>query len=390
MTALLPRHGSTVYRISLHRWGLPLWGSLLALYGFTLPAQAVTMGEATAQSQPLYPDDTLPNRMPSLRPMESTELDGPPVYPLDDYRLTVGDIIYMIVANVPDYSGTFQVMPDGSLNLPVLGRVEAWGKTLTEVEQAITEAYTTAEILVVPRITVTLSQLSPLRIVVIGEVTHPGTYSLAPEQGKLPTVAIALDAAGGITQRTDLRSIQVRRVSPNNRREETITVSLWDVLTQGDHNQNISLRDGDTIVVPRAAPIAIADSREMARSTFSSGSVRINIVGEIASPGVMEVPPDTSVSEALLLAGNFTNRSRRVDVQLLRLNPDGTVTERTLPVDFASAINDETNPLLQDRDVILVGRNWSASLSDSISTVLQPLSGASSLFNLFLPFLFAQ
>jgi polysaccharide export outer membrane protein len=371
-------------RRSLHWFGLPLYGSLLVLYGFTLPAQAITMGEATAQSQPLYPDNTLPNPMPPLLP---TDLDGPPVYPLDDYHLTVGDIIYVIVANVPDYSGTFQVMPDGSLNLPVLGRVEAWGKTLTDVEQAITEGYTTAQILVEPRITVTLSQISPLRIAVIGEVTRPGAYSLSPEQGKLPTVAIALDAAGGITQRTDLRAIQVRRVSPNNRLEETITVSLWDVLTQGDRNQNITLRDGDTIVVTQAAPIAIADAREMARSTFSSGQIRVNLVGEIASPGVMEVPPDTSVSEALLLAGNFTNRSRQVDVQLLRLNPDGTVTQRTLPVDFASAINEETNPLLQDRDVILVGRNWSASLSDSIGTVLQPLTGASSLFNLFLPFL---
>jgi polysaccharide export outer membrane protein len=371
-------------RRSLHWFGLPLYGSLLVLYGFTLPAQAIAMGEATAQSQPLYPDNTLPNPMPPLLP---TDLDGPPVYPLDDYHLTVGDIIYVIVANVPDYSGTFQVMPDGSLNLPVLGRVEAWGKTLTDVEQAITEGYTTAQILVEPRITVTLSQISPLRIAVIGEVTRPGAYSLSLEQGKLPTVAIALDAAGGITQRTDLRAIQVRRVSPNNRLEETITVSLWDVLTQGDRNQNITLRDGDTIVVTQAAPIAIADAREMARSTFSSGQIRVNLVGEIASPGVMEVPPDTSVSEALLLAGNFTNRSRQVDVQLLRLNPDGTVTQRTLPVDFASAINEETNPLLQDRDVILVGRNWSASLSDSIGTVLQPLTGASSLFNLFLPFL---
>ncbi len=384
MTAMPPRHPAMPDRRSLHWFGLPLYGSLLVLYGFTLPAQAIAMGEATAQSQPLYPDNTLPNPMPPLLP---TDLDGPPVYPLDDYHLTVGDIIYVIVANVPDYSGTFQVMPDGSLNLPVLGRVEAWGKTLTDVEQAITEGYTTAQILVEPRITVTLSQISPLRIAVIGEVTRPGAYSLSPEQGKLPTVAIALDAAGGITQRTDLRAIQVRRVSPNNRLEETITVSLWDVLTQGDRNQNITLRDGDTIVVTQAAPIAIADAREMARSTFSSGQIRVNLVGEIASPGVMEVPPDTSVSEALLLAGNFTNRSRQVDVQLLRLNPDGTVTQRTLPVDFASAINEETNPLLQDRDVILVGRNWSASLSDSIGTVLQPLTGASSLFNLFLPFL---
>lgn len=339
------------------------------------------MGQAMPASQPLFPSVSQPGQMPG-QPVPT----GPLVYPLDDYRLTVGDILYVIVANVPDYSGTFQVMPDGSLNLPVLGRVEAWGKTLTEVEQSITQGYAAAEILVEPRITVTMSQLSPLRVVVIGEVTRPGAYSLEPNQGRLPTVAIALDAAGGITQHTDLRSIQVRRVSADNQREETITVSLWDLLTQGDRNQDIALRDGDTIVVPQADP-SIPNARELASSTFSAGAIQVNIVGEIAKPGVMEVPSDTSVSEALLLAGSFTNRSRRVDVQLLRLNLDGTVTQRSLPVDFASAINDETNPLLQDRDVILVGRNWSAAIGDSIGTVLQPLSGASSLLNLFLPFL---
>jgi polysaccharide export outer membrane protein len=352
--------------------------------GLTVPGVTATMGDMTSQDHPLHPSNTMPDRGPLPFQMEP---DVPLVYPLDDYRLTVGDIIYVIVANVPDYSGTFQVMPDGSLNLPVLGQVEAWGKTLTEVEQAIANGYATAEILVEPRITVTMSQLSPLRIVVIGEVTHPGAYALSPDQGRLPTVAIALDAAGGITQHTDLRSIEVRRVSPNNREEETITVSLWDLLTQGDRNQDIPLRDGDTIVVPQSESVSIPTARELAGSTFSAGAIRVNIVGEIASPGVMEVPPDTSVTEALLLAGSFTPRSRQVDVQLLRLNPDGTVTQRSLPVDFASAINDETNPLLQDRDVILVGKNWSASVGDTIGTVLQPLTGAFSLFNLFLPFL---
>ncbi|MEA5452422.1 polysaccharide biosynthesis/export family protein [Leptolyngbya sp. CCNP1308] len=362
----------------LRQVALPLCSPLLALgSGLLTPGLANTMGEVIPGSQPLFPSVSQPGRPAP---------PGPQVYPLDGYRLTVGDIVYVTVANVPDYSGTFQVLPDGSLNLPVLGRVEAWGQTLPEVEQAIAQAYAAAEILVEPRITVSLSQLSPLRVVVIGEVTRPGVYALAPEQGRLPTVAIALDAAGGITQRTDLRSIEVRRVSADNQREETLTVSLWDLLTQGDRNQDIALRDGDTIVVPQADP-SIPNARALASSTFSTGAIQVNIVGEIAQPGVMEVPPDTSVSEALLLAGSFTRRSRRVDVQLLRLNLDGTVTQRSLPVDFASAINDETNPLLQDRDVILVGRNWSAALGDSIGTVLQPLSGASSLLNLFLPFL---
>jgi polysaccharide export outer membrane protein len=376
--------GSIPYQVPLNRLSLPLCSSILALCGFAHSANAITMGDVTPQSQPFSPGNAVPGRMPSRVP---ADFNAPAIYPLDSYRLTVGDIIYVIVANVPDYSGTFQVLPDGSLNLPVLGRVEAWGKTLTEVEQAITTAYATAEILVEPRITVTLSQLSPLRIAVIGEVTHPGAYSLSPDQGRLPTVAIALDAAGGITQHTDLRSIEVRRVNPDNRREETITISLWNLLTQGDRSQDIPLRDGDTIVVPQAESVSIPTARELAGSTFSAGAIRVNIVGEIASPGVMEVPPDTSVTEALLLAGSFTPRSRQVDVDLLRLNPDGTVTQRTLPVDFATDINNDTNPLLQDRDVILVGKNWSASVGDSIGTVTQPLSGAFSLFNLFLPFL---
>jgi polysaccharide biosynthesis/export protein len=360
---------------------LPVSLTLVAIgSGFQTPGWAVSMDQVVPRVSPS------PSSLTPAQPLPSLPLE-PNLYPLRDYRLTVGDIVYVTVVNVPDYSGTFQVLPDGSLNLPVLGRVYAWGQTLAELEQGIATAYAEAQILVEPVITVSLSQLSPLRVVVVGEVSQPGVYTLAPDQGRLPTVAIALDAAGGITQHTDLRSIEVRRISPDNQREERITVSLWQLLTEGDRSQDVALRDGDTIVVPEATGIPIATARELANSTFSAGTIRINVVGEITQPGVIEVPADTSVSEALLLAGSFTNRSRRVDVQLLRLNPDGTVTQRSLPVDFASAINDETNPLLQDRDVILIGRNWSASVGDTLGTVLQPLSGAFSLINLFLPFL---
>ncbi|MEB3360448.1 MAG: polysaccharide biosynthesis/export family protein [Synechococcales bacterium] len=313
---------------------------------------------------------------------------APSLYPLEDYRLTVGDIVYVGVANVPDYSGTFQVLPGGALNLPVLGHVAVWGMTLPEAEQAITEAYAAAEILVEPRITVTISQLSPLEVVIIGEVSRPGVYLLSPLQGRLPTVATAIYAAGGITQHTDLQSIEIRRVSPDNQQEETITVSLWDLLTQGARNQDLPLRDGDTIVVPQTESIGVAIARELATSSFSAGAVQVNIVGEIAQPGVMQVPADTSVMEALLLAGSFTQRSRRSRVTLLRLNPDGTVTERSLPVDFTAATNDDTNPLLQNRDVLLVGRNWGASVTDTVGGIMQPVTSGLSLLNLFLPFLF--
>ena len=311
----------------------------------------------------------------------------PTLYPLDDYRLTVGDIIYVIVTNIPDYSGTFQVMPDGSLTLPVLDPVMVWGKTLAETEEAIAQAYEISEVLVEPSISVTISQISPLRVAILGEVSRPGSYTLSPYQGKLPTLSEALSTAGGITQRTDIQSIEVRRIRPDNREADIISISLWDVLAQGDLNQDIPLRDGDVILVPEAEPIPIPTARELASSSYSSGTIQINIVGEVNAPGIMEVPADTPLTEALLLAGNLNRRSRN-KVQILRLNPDGTVTHRDVPVDIHSDINHETNPILQDRDVVLVGKNWSASLIETVDGILQPFNAVTSVLNLFLPFLF--
>lgn len=390
--------------LPIHFYLWPWLLSTLVLLSGVMPAvgAATTMeASVTPSSLPLNPEpDTL--RMPSSdrlppseaaapTPLPSTDRPGPYVdpasaYPLEGYGLTVGDIVFVTVVNVPDYSGTFQVLPDGSLNLPVLGRVPVWGLTLTATEQAIAAGYAQADILVQPKITVSLTQISPLRIAIIGEVNRPGLYTVPPDQGRLPTVAIALDTAGGITQHTDLRHIQVRRIQANNHQEQVFTVSLWDVLTQGDRNQDLPLRDGDTILVPAATGIDVATATELATSTFSPATVRVNIVGEITQPGVMEVPPDTPLNQALLLAGGFTPRSRSNDVELLRLNPDGTVSKRAIAIDLNNATNDATNPILQDRDVILVGKSFSADVSDRLGSILQPLTGAFSLFNLFLPF----
>ena len=71
-------------------------------------------------------------------------------------------------------------------------------------------------------------------------------------------------------------------------------------------------------------------------------------------------------------------------VGLVRLNPDGTVTQRELNVDFAQGISEDGNPVLQNNDIIIVGTSGLADFSDTLGAITSPL--ADFLFILRAPF----
>ena len=130
----------------------------------------------------------------------------------DAYALGPGDMINISIFNVPEYSGPQQVSADGSLNLPVVGGVSVNGLTLQAAGSAISRAYRSE--LRYPEVTVVLTTPRPLRVAISGEVSQPGLYTLTPEgNAQFPTVAQALQKAGGVTQAADLRSVQLRRLN---------------------------------------------------------------------------------------------------------------------------------------------------------------------------------
>jgi polysaccharide export outer membrane protein len=90
------------------------------------------------------------------------------------------------------------------------------------------------------------------------------------------------------------------------------------------------------------------------------------------------------LNQALLAAGGFNNRrARRSSVELIRLNPDGTVSQRTVAINLAQGINEATNPILRNNDVVIVGRSGSASFSDALDGVLDTLGRIFPIFSLF-------
>jgi polysaccharide biosynthesis/export protein len=427
-----------------------------------------------------------------------------------DYTLGAGDQITLNIFQVEEYSGQYPVLVDGTISLPLVGRVNVNGLTLKETSEIVSKQYSTY--LKRPIITVGLVAPRPLKIGVSGEVDNPGSYEvvLGGESGaKFPTVSDMIKEAGGINTIADVRNVRVRRnikgkevvfnsnlwnlltrgeitqdvslrdgdtifvptaneintnelnrlseasfglqtdkpikvaivgevyrpgshtVQPeqlgnNNAQEQRdsspprltqaiaiadgikplanvkkievrrtawdgteklIPVDLWELLQSGDTNQDIILQEGDKIVVPKAEALAKEDSEALAAASFNRQEITVNVVGEVKAPGSVQVPPNTPLNQAILKAGGFdTQRANQGDVELVRLNPDGTVDKRQIKIDLAAGIDEEQNPNLRHNDVVVVGRSGLTKTTDSAGSVLNPLGGLVGILRLFTGF----
>jgi polysaccharide export outer membrane protein len=94
-----------------------------------------------------------------------------------DYTLGAGDQIKLDIFQVAEYSGEYPVLVDGTISLPLVGRVDVRGLSLKETSEVVSKKYATY--LKRPIITVGLVAPRPLRIGIAGEVDNPGAYEVA-------------------------------------------------------------------------------------------------------------------------------------------------------------------------------------------------------------------
>ncbi|MGB3404115.1 MAG: SLBB domain-containing protein [Microcoleaceae cyanobacterium] len=233
----------------------------------------------------------------------------------------------------------------------------------------------------------------PRTVAVVGAVQRPGSYvvkgggiteSSEPfrDTEGYPSLTRVIQLAGGITPMADIRNIQVRRQTQTFS-EQVIQINLWELLQSGDISQDLIMQEGDTIVVPEVAQINTEEITEMANANFAPNQIEVNVVGEVKQPGVVAVRPNTSLNQAVLAAGGFDEiRAKKTNVDLIRLNPDGTVSTRTINVDFSQQINADSNPLLQSNDIIVVHRSGLTEFTDSFKELLIPANAVLSTFTI--------
>ena len=174
---------------------------------------------------------------------------GPPptaASAVDAYHIGVDDMVQVSVWQNPDLGITAPVRPDGMISVPLIGDVQAGGRTPPEVAKDIQGRL--AAYVLEPRVSVILTELRSheylSRVSVTGAVTNP--VSIPYRQGM--TVLDAVLAAGGVTEFAAPDRSSLHRKSDTDVR--SYSLRLDRILKQGDLSTNYKVAPGDVITVP--------------------------------------------------------------------------------------------------------------------------------------------
>jgi polysaccharide export outer membrane protein len=143
----------------------------------------------------------------------------------------------------PELTKAIPVRSDGKISLPLVGEIQATGRTPLQLEEEISNRL--KNYITEPEVTVIVEQINSQKFNVLGQVTRPGSYSLTVAS----TVLDAIAAAGGFRDFAKLKSIYILRQSANGG-ETRIAFNYKEVIKGKNPGQNIKLEPRDTIVVP--------------------------------------------------------------------------------------------------------------------------------------------
>lgn len=161
----------------------------------------------------------------------------------DGYGLNPGDVLQVSVWREPDLIREVLVRPDGKINFPLVGDIDAADRTPEAVQSEIVsrlEQYIPDAV-----VTVALVQIGGNKIYVLGKVLRPGEFTV----GAQVDVMQALAMAGGLNQFAAANKIRVLRRGDDGR-QRSIDFRYSDVEDGRNLDTNIMLESGDVVVVP--------------------------------------------------------------------------------------------------------------------------------------------
>ncbi len=223
------------------------------------------------------------------------------------YTLGPGD---QIIVRVPDLKeipdDPVQVDPQGYISLPLIGRVEARGKTLDQLEAELKQIL--RKYLKDPEVTVAISEFRSQPVSVFGAVQRPGVIQLHGPR----TLWEVISEAGGLTNDAGATVKIMRRLEegelplPGARIDESgrysvAEIDVKSVIEMTNPEQNILVRPHDVITVSQANIVYV--------------------VGRVQKPGGFVTKGSLSVLEALSLAGGFAPNAAPTKARILRRKP---------------------------------------------------------------------
>ena len=243
----------------------------------------------------------------------------------EDYKLGPGDEVIIDIWGNNQATIRQTISPDGTINIPDIGLVSLNGMTIKQADaymkRKLGQIYSVDGEDAKSEIKLTLGNIRTIQVNLMGEVAVPGTYYLS----SLSNLYHALYRAGGVSELGSLRDIKLVRKG-----KKIATVDIYDFILNGKSPDNVTLEEGDIIVVPAYDRL-------------------VNISGNVKRPMSYELKDGETVADLIEYAGGFAGDAYSDNIRLVRRNGKEYQVYTVDAPDYASF-------QLEDGDELNVGK----------------------------------
>jgi protein involved in polysaccharide export with SLBB domain len=249
----------------------------------------------------------------------------------EGYLISPGDRLRIVIFGDNSLEVEAEVDLNGNITIPNFGVFQAAGNTYGTLRDRLTVYFGKyfSGLLSARQTTfldVSLTQIRPVKITVVGESNAPGAHLVSG----MASVLTALYTSGGIKTSGSLRSIKVYR---NNQLYRE--VDLYDFLTSGSLNEDFRLTSNDLIFIPPR------------QST-------VTLQGEVKKPAIYELKPGETLQDLIRFSGGLPVNTSRETVTIQRIKSDMERNGQDIYDRFLTSANFQvaSEYQLQDGDVV--------------------------------------
>jgi polysaccharide export outer membrane protein len=215
---------------------------------------------------------------------------------IKEYRIGAKDVLEITVVELPELNQTLRVSEDGSITLPLIGKVMIDGLAKEEVEKKLAALLLEQNYVKNARVTVFIKEYQSKRVALIGAVNKPGMYELV---GRM-TLLQLISQAAGLTEQASSELFVLREGKDDS--QTRIVIDLNELINEGDQTLNIPLQAGDIINIP------------------AERFINVYVFGAVRTPGVIQVKMSQKINilQAIAQAGGLIEGASKSGVTVTR------------------------------------------------------------------------
>lgn len=187
-----------------------------------------------------------------------------------EYTVGEGDVLYISVWQNDDMNQELIVRPDGKISFPLIGDVQAAGRTITAIDDDLTQRL--REFIKFPEISISIRKLGGCKVIVLGQVGRSGVYAVSGNKTILEAIALA----GGFT--SDAVGNSVILVRGGLQKPQALRLNLKKALRGLDLSDNVPLQPEDIVFVPRTFVSDLATIAMQIIDPVSRGSFIVDFI----------------------------------------------------------------------------------------------------------------